>query len=141
MAWLTWPVGPTVLPPRGVPGQGSLGTHCLAYVTCWPAALGGQRAVQPLAALGPSLSSWFCSCPGREQRRANSLVPRSVATGGRQSCPMWLLCDDPAPELRFWLPRSKDLLCAGSRDVQEPPGCIGVEFILVPAQRPHVQHT
>lgn len=35
----------------------------------------------------------------------------------------------------------EDLLRAGGRDVQEPPGCAGVQLLLVPTQRPHVHHS
>lgn len=38
------------------------------------------------------------------------------------------------------LPCLEDLLCAGGRDVQEPPGCTGVQLLLVPTQRPHIHH-
>lgn len=35
----------------------------------------------------------------------------------------------------------EDLLRARGRDVQEPPGCAGVQLLLVPTQRPHVHHS
>lgn len=35
----------------------------------------------------------------------------------------------------------EDLLRAGGRDVQQPPGCAGVQLLLVPTQRPHVHHS
>lgn len=34
----------------------------------------------------------------------------------------------------------EDLLSAGGRDVQEPPGSTGVQLLLVPTQRPHIHH-
>lgn len=53
----------------------------------------------------------------------------------------------PTPFLSAWtfvpvslLPLLEDLLCAGGRDVQEPPGCAGVQLVLVPTQCPHIHH-
>lgn len=55
--------------------------------------------------------------------------------------PPCVCSDDPAPRPHSWLLRSEDLLCAGGRDVQEPPGRIGVELALVSAESPHAQHS
>lgn len=115
-------------------------------MTCWPAALGGPRAVQGLALQEAALGSpWLfpvqlvLQLPWQSGEEQESCPQSTAATGGHQSHPTWPPCNDPGPELRPL--RSEDLLCAGSRDVQEPPGCIRVELILVTAQRPHVQHT
>lgn len=49
-----------------------------------------------------------------------------------------MLIQPRSPE--SWPPRSEDLLGTGGGDVQKPPGCVGVELVLVSAERPHVQH-
>lgn len=35
---------------------------------------------------------------------------------------------------------SEDLFSAGGRDIQESPGCVGVQLLLVSTQGPHVHH-
>lgn len=73
--------------------------------------------------------------------RADSLVPRGLVAAGRHGSPC-MFAGMIQPWRPWWWPLcSEDLLCAGGGDVQEPPGRIGVELILVSAEGPHVQHS
>lgn len=99
------------------------------------------------------MSGGIFTCPPAWSGRHHAASKHRLFLSSQMFSSMWegvpLLpgMSDPTLRLCAWTfvpvslpPLLEDLLCAGGRDVQEPPGCAGVQLLLVPTQRPHIHH-